>query len=120
MPTYCYRTKKGTLVELVMTNAEREERETDGEIVLPGGKKAYRDMVTELNGTKQTCNWSTPLESISLAVHPTQIPEFRKIDREHGLNIDYTTDGSPRLTREKQRRQYCRAHGYHQNNAFFG
>ena len=58
-----------------------------------------------------------PMASYAAGVHPKQIPEMKKFDREHGVPTDYTEEGDPVLTSPSHRRKYCQAHGLFDRNA---
>jgi|SRR3972149_11274752 len=51
-------------------------------------------------------------ESLSMAVHPDTIPQYRKFDRTHGLDVEYTKKGRPVFTSRSERIRYVKAHGF--------
>lgn len=51
-----------------------------------------------------TGNWRKRVDSESLACHPDQIPEIVERNKHHGLNIDYDSEGRPKLTSTAERR----------------
>ena len=58
-----------------------------------------------------------PMESYAAGVHPKQIPDMVKFDKEHGVPTDYSEDGDPVFRGPKHRRKYCEAHGLFDRNA---
>jgi len=66
-------------------------------------------------GKRQPCgNW--PMTSYAAGVHPKQVPEMMKFDKEHGVPTNYV-DGDPEFRSPKHRKEYCEAHGMFDRNA---
>jgi hypothetical protein len=61
-----------------------------------------------------------PMLSDALAVHPGQIQEAMERNKRHGLHVEYTEDGRPKLMDRGQRRDLMRAEGFHDNNGGYG
>lgn len=57
--------------------------------------------------------WRKGLRSEALAVHPDQIAEAREHDKEHGCSVPYDKWGRPVFHSRKKRRDYLKAHGFH-------
>ena len=51
-----------------------------------------------------------PMASYAAGVHPDEVPEMKKYDKEHGVPTEYNNDGDPIFTSRTHRKQYCEAH----------
>ena len=60
-----------------------------------------------------------PYPSTALGVHPDQIAERVRYDREKGVPTEYNSEGDPIMRSKRHRREYCRAYGVHDRNAGF-
>ena len=74
-----------------------------------------RDFQTDFGARSHCGNW--PMTSYAAGVHPKQIPEMEKFDKEHGVPTHYSGDGDPSFTSPTHRRKYCEAHGIFDRNA---
>jgi len=112
MPVYCYRRlDNGELLTVLMTVAEREERENPDGTMTIDGVKCARDWMAECGGMRPSrSGW--PLASEAMAVHPDQIPEAREHDRRHGVPTDYDRLGRPIFTSREHRKRYARSYGW--------
>ncbi len=80
------------------------------------GKTMHRDIRAEHTRFRNTPgNW--PMESYAAGVEPCEIPEMMKIDAEHGVPTDYSSEGDPILRSPQHRKDYCRAHDLFDRNA---
>ena len=121
MPTYCYRViGSDELVELVMSCAEMERRQTaEHTIVLDDGSIAKRDFATEHGGFKNTAgNW--PMVSYAAGVHPSQVKEAQEHVAKQGIHTDYTPQGDAIFRSRSHRRDHLRAIGLRDRNAGYG
>lgn len=60
--------------------------------------------------------WTKPMLSDAYKVHQSQIPEAIARDKKHGLNIEYTSDGRPKIKSQAELRHMMRSFGHHQKN----
>lgn len=68
-------------------------------------------------GGKPCSTW--PMESEALGVAPQDAPRAMAEDRRLGVPTDYSREGNPIFNSAKHRKQWCKAHGYHDRNAGF-
>lgn len=61
-----------------------------------------------------------PLASDALAVHPKQVKEAEQDAKNKGVPVDFMPDGRPVFTSREQRKRYCAAYGFRDNNAGYG
>lgn len=61
-----------------------------------------------------------PYPSTALGVHPDQVAERMRFDKEAGVPTVYNDEGDPIMRNKKHRREFCRAHDVHDRNAGFG
>jgi len=65
--------------------------------------------------------WSHPVISTALMVHPSQIPQVHEFDKHHGLGYtQYTKHGEPIFVSREHRRKYLKAHGYFDRDGGYG
>ncbi len=60
-----------------------------------------------------------PYPSTALGVHPDQVAERMRFDKEAGVPTVYNDEGDPIMLNKKHRREFCRAHGVHDRNASY-
>ena len=65
-------------------------------------------------------NWSKPIVSYALAVHPKQVKEAREDAVKKGVPTDYLDDGRPVFRSRKHRKDYFRAYGFYDRDAGIG
>ena len=66
---------------------------------------------------------SNPGKSISMSVHPNQIPEMNRLIKEHGIQgvyFDPTKRDNCVITSRKGRKEYMKMMGYHDADGGFG
>jgi len=77
-----------------------------------------RDYRAEQTGFRNTPgNW--PMVCWAAGGNPEDIPAMRKVDAEHGVPTDYTSDGDPILISPAHKKKYLRAHGLYDRNASY-
>jgi hypothetical protein len=121
MPVYCYRkVGSGELVEFYMTPDEMQARSDNGFITLDDGNEAVRDFQAEHAPRKRTRGESWPLESEAMGVHPDQIPEMKRLAKEHGVPTDFTPDGRAILRSRGHRKKFAETFGFWDRNGGYG
>jgi len=73
-----------------------------------------RDYKADFSNRQPCGNW--PYYSYAAGVHPKQVPEMMKFDKEHGVSTEYL-DGDPQMKSPGHRKKYCEAHGLFDRNA---
>ena len=68
--------------------------------------------------TVATTAW--PLVSDAMAVLPEQIGEAMALDRQLGVQADFTKEGQPIFRSRGHRKEYCQAHGFFDRNGGYG
>jgi len=120
MPTYCYKKEDGSSIELVMTCEEKTKKEFthDGKtsIFLDDGEIGYRDIETELKGTRTfPGNW--PLLSEAFGCAEGQEHEAHQKSLEMGVPVKYI-NGKAEFTSAAHRRAALKAFGFHDRSAY--
>ena len=113
MPSYRYRREdNGQVVELKMTIAQMDRRQRkDGRIKLADGTVARRDYSGGVFRTET--DWTHPIHSEAMGVHPEQIPEARRFCEMAGVKTDFDRTGRPIFRSRKHRKRYARAWNFH-------
>lgn len=120
MPTYCYQTLSGEIVEQIMSCAEMKARQDkEGWITLDDGRAAQRDMGVEMNG-RAAVTWSRPIESQALGVGPQQVKEAESKMAEMGCPTRYTKDGAAVIESRSHRNMLMRLNGMRDLDAGYG
>jgi len=78
----------------------------------------HRDYQTDFG--KQLFGDIWPFASYAAGASPSEVPELRKVDAEHGVPTDYSADGDPIFRSAKHRKKYCEAHRLFDRNAGYG
>jgi hypothetical protein len=117
MPTYCYRTKSGEPVELVMTCAEMERRQKPDGSIRDGNRVLFRDMAAE-HGSIPCGAKGWPMESDGAAVDPSQAKEACEYASELGVPTEFKPSGRPVFTSKRHRDRFLKAHGLHDRNSY--
>ena len=108
MPVYRYKADDGTILDLTMTIAEKQERENKNGQIEMEGVIFHRDYTPNHRPAI-----FKPVHSEALGwTHREQIPEAQEYERKHGMYIDYDNNLCPVLRTEKQRKKYARIYGY--------
>jgi len=61
-----------------------------------------------------------PIVSDAAGIDPSQIPDAMALDRSHGMNVEYTSNGNPVLTDPAMRKKYLSVHGLYDRNGGYG
>jgi hypothetical protein len=103
MPTYCYSTPSGELIEEYFPFGKAPR-----EIVLPSGMVATRDFGAEHNPRPAGGGW--PLECVGSGVNAEQAGELREYFVKHGVPTEVSKDGNPiyRDPHHRKRALACR------------
>jgi len=110
MPQYCFKCDCGKRKEI-----NRPMSDSSIPLACDCGKRMSRDLRAE-HGRVRNIPGTYPFDSYALGVDPENIPEMVAFDKAHNVQTHYNEDGEPRLTSRKHRREYCRAHGFHDRN----
>jgi hypothetical protein len=111
MPTYCYKTKTGVVLEKVFPVGKQPK-----ELKLGGGKVAFRDFASERVGVPPTKGW--PIECIGSGVNASQAGDLRQHLMDKGVPTEVTSDGNPIYRNSKHRRKALKARGLCDKSAF--
>jgi len=106
MPTYCFRTDDGEIVERPFRMGESPRR-----IRLDDGRVATRDIQAEHLPRRAGGGW--PIVCYASGVHPDQAQDLRDHFRKHGLNVTVTDGGDPVYENAQQRKRALRCRGLH-------
>lgn len=69
-------------------------------------------------GCPETGNWTTPVLSDAMAVHPKQIKDAMDRDKKAGVPTEYAPDGRPIVRSGDHQRRLAKSLGMHLNNSF--
>lgn len=116
MPIYCFTTRRGSKRPPATVERFFSMSDVPSSVRLPDGRRAYRDMVAERRGFKDTNGAGWPMLSDALGVHPDQISDARAEAERAGVRLDFTRDGRAILESRTHRRAVLRALGYHDRN----
>ena len=107
MPTYCYRTADGEVVERVFQVGRAPKA-----IVLagPSRKIARRYFGGEGVGIPAAKGW--PIECVASGVHASQAQDLRDHLRARGVPTEVTSDGNPLYRDAAHRRKALKARGF--------
>ena len=112
MPTYCYRTKSGAVLEQVFPVGKAPNK-----FRLPGSVNVWsRDFAAEHVGVPPTKGW--PIECIGSGVNASQAGELRKHLADKGVPTQVSPDGNPIYRDAKHRRKALKARGLYDKSAF--
>lgn len=111
MPVYCFKCPKCKSKK----EAFREMSQSDKSMVCDCKAKMNRDHFAEKGPQRYGDNW--PMVSYAAGVSPDEVPAMMEVDRKHGVETNYTSDGDPIFTSPKHRKKYCEAHGLYDRNA---
>lgn len=71
------------------------------------------------NGRNKGCD-AYPMASYAIGVDPSEVPAMREIDAKAGVKTEYSADGDPIFVSRGHRKQYLKAHGFHDRNSYDG
>ena len=111
MPTYCYKTEDGIVVERVFRMGEAPRTVQTEE-----GKTATRDYASEHKSAPTSAGW--PLECVASGVHPDQAGELRQYFKRHGVPTEVSKDGNPIYRDANHRKRALKARGLFDRTAF--
>jgi len=115
MPTYCYRTAEGEIVERFFQMGEAPPT------LRVNGKKAVRDFRAEQCGPHAApSTYDDRIWSNTMAVHPRQVGELRKFYKDRlGYDVPVHADGRVELPARssRRRREICLCRGFHDFDA---
>lgn len=103
MPTYCYRTPRGKVVEKVFPMGLQPKEILVGKVI------AKRDFAAEAVGVPATVGW--PIECVGSGVHADQAGELRSYLRSRGVPTEVTKDGNPVYRDARHRKRALKARG---------
>jgi hypothetical protein len=110
MPTYCYETSRGDVVERVFKiGTAPASIEIDGRI-------ARRSFSAERIGVPAKKGW--PMECLASGVNASQAGELRAHLAAAGVPTEVTKDGNPVYRDARHRRKALKVRGFRDNMAF--
>ena len=129
MPTYCYRTEDGDILERVFPMGEAPEAITFYPKELGKQKEvAVRDYGAEgvtgaVVGTENPTKRSKPkrpwpMACVGSGVHASQAQELRDHLAERGCSTEVTPDGDPIYTSASHRKKALKIRGFHDKASF--
>jgi hypothetical protein len=78
------------------------------ESILVDGERFDRDLGADHRSQKSGNPW-TDHESLALAVHPVDVPQFEREARENGVPTEFNKEtGMPKFTSNSHRKRYLR------------
>ena len=114
MPTYCYETTGGEIIERQFSIMAQ----IPPEITLKGGRKARRSFRAEHAGPSDVTAANWPMECYASGVHPEQAGDLRAEFRRCGVPTEVTRDGNPLYRSAAHRRKALKARGMFDRSAF--
>lgn len=120
MPIYCYRKEDSEVIEIIMSCDQKSKKEFthDGKtaIFLDNGEIAYRDLETELKGTRTfPGNW--PLFSDAFGCAEGQEAEAHAASIRAGVPVEYI-NGKAKFESPSHRKRALRSFGMFDKSAF--
>lgn len=110
MPTYCFETPDGQVVEKIFSIGKAPRQiELDGQI-------ARRSFRAETKTIPTTSGW--PLECVASGVHAKQRNELSDYLKRKGVPTDVTKDGNPVYRDARHRARALKARGFYDKNAY--
>ena len=110
MPTYCYETADGVLVEKFFPIGKAPR------FVRVGKKLARRSFAAERKGVPSPRCW--PMECFASGVNASQAGELRAYLANHGVPTEVTPDGDPVYRSAAHRRKALKVRGLFDKSAF--
>jgi hypothetical protein len=110
MPTYCYRTRRGRVIERVFPIGKQPRK------IIVGKEVARRDFHAESVGVPATKGW--PMECYASGVHADQAGELRNHLAEKGVPTEVTRDGNPVYRDARHRKKALKARGMFDRASF--
>lgn len=110
MPTYCYSTKDGKIIERHFAFGDAPEQiEEDGVVAL-------RDFQAEQTGRPSRKGW--PITCYASGVNAEDAQKLRDHLKSCGVPTEVTKDGDPIYTSPTHQRKALKARGLHLNNCY--
>ena len=111
MPTYCYETPEGEVVERQFPVCAKRPP-----WIIVGGKKARRCYHAERKSVPPTKGW--PLTCYASGVHPSQAGQLREYLERAGVPTEVTPGGDPVYRDAAHRRKALKARGFVDKSSF--
>lgn len=108
MPTYCYSSENGEVIERVYPMGKAPATIYQGEF--------RRDFAAEQTSRPGRAGW--PITCFASGVNANQAQELRDHLRERGVPTEVTSDGDPVYTSPGHRKKALKARGIHDRNSF--
>ena len=113
MPTYCYKTEDGEIVEQFFSMSD-----VPAEVFTTDGRKAVRDFQAEnLPRKAYGSNWPMA-PCIGSGVNAAQAPELRKYLADRGCPTEVTSGGDPIYTSPGHRKRALKLRGMHDKSGY--
>jgi hypothetical protein len=110
MPTYCYKTADGEMVEKVLPIGGAPR------FIMHGKRKAWRCYQAERASVPSPAGW--PVECMASGVHASQAGELRDHLASKGVPTQVTRDGNPIYMNSAHRRRALKARGMIDRSSF--
>ena len=115
IPTYCYITNDGTIVERFMQMHEDHPQT----ITLEDGTIAERCFAAERKALQTETNPGWPMAPCTASgVQPWQAQELRDHYKKHGLNVEVNLSGDPIYKSKAEREKALKCRGLHDNASY--
>jgi len=111
MPTYCYASPTGEVVERVFPMGKAPKT-----VKLADGSRATRSFHHEAVGVPPTKGW--PLTCIASGVHVSQAQQLRDYLKQHGVPTEVTAGGDPVYRDTNHRRRALQVRGMFDRASF--
>lgn len=111
---YDFIDEHGNSVSLSMSLAQYEAAKSGGDTIRHDGRTLTR--IYTARGANATT--FKPCDSEAMAGHPDQRDEMIAEAKRRGVPVEFTADARPFFTSRQQKREYMKAFGYEDKNAF--
>lgn len=127
MPTYCYETNDGDIVEREFDRGKAPEEitilEDDGVVTTLSRCYAAENPRTVVRGgtggpTGQRKSGWPMAPCVASGVHPSQAQELRNHFKAHGLNVEVNQNGDPIYESASQRRAALKCRGMYDKSSY--
>ncbi len=111
MPTYCYETPDGKIIERFFHMGEAPQSvEVEEGVIANRSYRAERPNIPHAQG------W--PIECYASGVHPDQAQELRDHLKGRGVPTEVSRDGNPIYTNAQHRKRALKVRGLHDRKSF--